>query len=112
MNGMDSDCFCNGFIKATDRQSVLRGVGAGLMLKRVMKLKQDQLWKKGDDYFRIVERERLSVKYKSMKDLIASEGTTHLVTKKEFCRLIKGAELLAVEPWKSEASESDLADTE
>jgi hypothetical protein len=63
-----------------------------------MKLQQNQLYKKGEDYIRIVELERLAVRYKTMKDPIAAEGTTHPVTKKEFCRLIKGAELLDYEP--------------
>ena len=63
-----------------------------------MKLQQGQIWKKGEDYFRIVEWARLSVKYKVMKDPIVAEGTMHKVTKKEFCRLIKGGELLTEEP--------------
>lgn len=69
-----------------------------MMLKTGMKLQQDQLWKKGDDYFRIVEWARLSVKYKLMKDPVTAEGITQTVTKKEFCNLIKGAELLTTEP--------------
>ena len=63
-----------------------------------MKLQQGQIWKKGEDHFRIVEWARLSVKYKAMTDPVDGEGTMHQVTKKEFCRLIKGAELLLVEP--------------
>lgn len=63
-----------------------------------MKLQQGQIWKKGEDYFRIVEWARLSVKYKAMTDPVAGDGAMHTVTKKEFCRLIKGAELLAEEP--------------
>ena len=59
-----------------------------------MKLFQNQLYKQGEDYIRIVELERLAVVYKQMKDPFASEGTSQMVTKKEFCRLIKGAELL------------------
>lgn len=59
-----------------------------------MKLQQGQLWKKDEDYFRIVEWARLSVKYKAMDDPLADEGTMYDVTKKEFCRLIKGAELV------------------
>lgn len=62
-----------------------------------MKLKQGQLWKKGDDYLRIVEWARLSVVYKTMKDPITGEGTTTQATKKEFCRLLKDAELLTPE---------------
>ena len=63
-----------------------------------MKLQQGQIWKQGEDYFRIVEWARLSVKYKSMKDPITAEGTMQQITKKEFCQLIKGAELLTTEP--------------
>jgi hypothetical protein len=58
-----------------------------------MKLQQGQLWKKGGHYFRIVRWERLRVEYKAMASPDASEGTLHLVSKKEFCRLIKGATL-------------------
>ena len=56
-----------------------------------MKLQQGQIWKKGDDYYRIVEWSRLSIDYKAMKDPHTGEGTRHVVSKKEFCRLIKGA---------------------
>jgi hypothetical protein len=63
-----------------------------------MKLQQNQLYKKGEEYIRICELARLAVSYKTMTDPVSGEGTTHLVTKKEFCRLIKGAELLDYEP--------------
>ena len=56
-----------------------------------MKLQQGQIWKKGDEYIRIVHLERLEVQYKMMNDLMTKEGTHHHVTKKEFCRVIKGA---------------------
>lgn len=59
-----------------------------------MKLQQGQLWKKDGEYFRIVTWERLAIEYKSMTDPESGEGTLHQVTKKEFCRLIKGAELV------------------
>lgn len=62
-----------------------------------MKLEQGQIWKKGEDYLRIVEWERLSIEYKLMKDPATKEGTLHRVTKKEFCRLLKGAELMKLE---------------
>lgn len=62
-----------------------------------MKLEQGQVWKKGEDYYRIVERERLSIEYKHILDLVTREGTLHGVTKKEFCRLIQGAELVTLE---------------
>lgn len=58
-----------------------------------MHLEQGQVWKQGNDYFRIVTWERLAIEYKAMKDLDSREGTLHQVTKKEFCRLIKGAVL-------------------
>jgi hypothetical protein len=63
----------------------------------MLKLQQGQVWKAGDEYLRIVDLQRLEVKYKSMKDLEAREGTHHHVSKKEFCRLIKNATLLSSE---------------
>jgi hypothetical protein len=57
-------------------------------------LAQNQLWKQGDRYFRIVVWERLAIRYKETDSPDAAEGTLHDVTKKEFCRLIKGAELV------------------
>ncbi|CAN5380398.1 hypothetical protein BH23VER1_BH23VER1_31900 [soil metagenome] len=61
-----------------------------------MKLQQGQLWKKGDEYYRIVHWERMSIGYKRTTSPTDAEGTRHSVTKKAFCQLIKGAEL--VEP--------------
>ena len=58
-----------------------------------MHLEQGQVWKKGSDYLRVVTWERLSIEYKTMKDPATKEGTLHQVTKKEFCRLLKGAVL-------------------
>ena len=60
-----------------------------------MKLEQGQIWKHGEDYIRIVTWARESIIYKTMKDPLSKAGTTVTATKKEFCRLIKGAELLA-----------------
>ena len=59
-----------------------------------MKLKQGQIWRTDTAFIRIVTLERLSVGYKSMKDLTTKEGTHETVTKKEFCRLIKKATLV------------------
>ena len=59
-----------------------------------MNLAQNQVWKQGEEYIRIVHLERLAVKYKAVKNLLTGEGTHHDVSKKEFCRLIKGAALL------------------
>ena len=61
---------------------------------RMPQLAQNQLWKQGDRYFRIVIWERLAIRYKETDSPEAEEGTVHDVTKKEFCKLIKGAELV------------------
>lgn len=59
-----------------------------------MKLAQNQVWKQGNEYLRIVHLERLEVQYKAVKDLLTGAGRHRHVSKKEFCRLIKGATLL------------------
>ena len=61
-----------------------------------MKLQQGQVWQQGGQYYRIVQLERLAVEYKTMRDLVTKSGKHHRVTKKEFCRLIKGATLVPV----------------
>jgi hypothetical protein len=60
----------------------------------MLKLQEGQLWRKGDRFLRITHLERLAVEYKEMADLETKEGERHVLTKKEFCRLLKGAELL------------------
>jgi hypothetical protein len=67
-----------------------------------MKLCQGQVWKKEKEYIRIVKLERLTVEYKSMPNLGNKEGTLHSTSKKDFCRLLKQARLLA--PSKNLAS--------
>jgi hypothetical protein len=59
-----------------------------------MKLCQGQIWKKDKEYIRIVRLERLEVEYKSMPNLGNKEGTKVVTSKKDFCRLLKGAHLL------------------
>jgi hypothetical protein len=59
-----------------------------------MKLRQNQVYKQGGEYLRIVHLERLEVQYKAVKNLLTGEGEHRHVSKKEFCRLIKGASLL------------------
>lgn len=49
---------------------------------------------KGEEYLLIVEWARMSIVYKTMKDLVTRDGTQHQLSKKEFCRLIKDATLL------------------
>lgn len=72
-----------------------------------MKLEQGQIWKQGDHYLRIVEWERMYIEYKIMKDPVSKEGTFHQVTKKEFCRMLKGAVLM--KPEKSVATVAELS---
>ena len=60
-----------------------------------MKLQQGQVWKCGDTYVRIVHLERLEVGYKSASDLRFTDGKHQHTSKKDFCRLLKGATLLA-----------------
>lgn len=62
-----------------------------------LKLRQAQVWKIGDEYIRIVKLERLMVSYKIAKSLKSGEGQHQQASKKEFCRLIKSATLLAPE---------------
>jgi hypothetical protein len=83
-----------------------RGDGIFRPLKlQKLQLQQGQVWKRGEEFLRIVELHRLEVKYKAMTDLQTRDGVHHHVTKKEFCRLIKGAELM---PSQSDIS-SDAA---
>lgn len=58
-----------------------------------MRLYQNQIYRKADTCFRIVHLERLSVEYKEIHDSDPDGGKHVSVTKKEFCRLIKGATL-------------------
>ena len=58
-----------------------------------MKLKQGQVWKKGNKYYRITEWARMTIRYKLSYTLHAPEEPVVEVSKKEFCRLLKGAEL-------------------
>jgi hypothetical protein len=59
-----------------------------------MKLCQGQVWKQGKEYIRIVRLERLEVEYKSLTSPTSKEGTKHVTSKKDFCRLLKQARLL------------------
>ena len=59
-----------------------------------MRLKQGQVWVKKNKFFRITEWTRMSIKYKMSFSHNGAEEETEKVSKKEFCRLIKGAELI------------------
>jgi len=60
-----------------------------------VKLQQGQIWKQGGEYVRIVRLERLEVEYKSLASLASKAGTKIVTSKKDFCRLLKGAHLLS-----------------
>ena len=74
-----------------------------------MKLEQGQIWQKGADYIRIVAWARLSIEYKVMQNPATKEGTLHKATKKEFCRLLKGAVLLKPEDLPTAEPEMELS---
>ncbi len=59
-----------------------------------LKLQQGQVWKGDGEFVRIVQLERLEVKYKVMRDLKSGEGIHHQSSKKEFCRLLKNRKLI------------------
>jgi hypothetical protein len=59
-----------------------------------LRLQQGQVWKRGEEFIRIVHLARLEVGYKVVKNLQTGEGTHHHASKKEFCRLLKSATLL------------------
>lgn len=78
--------------------------------RRHMKLEQGQIWKCGEEFLRIVTWARLSIEYKQMSDPLTKEGTLHQVSKKEFCRLLKGAELVTL-PKEEEMTEPEELET-
>jgi len=75
----------------------------------VLKLRQGQVWKHGDEFIRIVHLERLEVGYKVSKHLKSGEGEHRRTSKKDFCRLLKTATLLAPKaPGKISATPAPL----
>jgi hypothetical protein len=66
-----------------------------------LRLRQAQVWQRGDEFLRIVHLERLKVSYKFFKSLAnfkAGEGDLYHSSKKEFCRLLKSCTLLTSPP--------------
>lgn len=62
-----------------------------------LKLDQGQIWRQGETYLRITKWSRQAIDYKAFTDLVTREGPVVGVTKKEFCRLIKGGELMTAD---------------
>ena len=79
--------------------------------KSKLKLEQGKIWKQGDEFLRIVKWSRLAIEYKKMTDPAAKDGTVHDVTKKEFCRLIKGATLMTPDLLAADQAARDAAPT-
>jgi hypothetical protein len=71
-----------------------------------LKLQQGQVWQCGEQFVRIVELERLTVGYKSATNLKFTGGTHQHTSKKDFCRLLKGAVLISPKPPESLPPES------
>ena len=71
----------------------------------MLKLRQGQVWKHGDEFIRIVQLERLEVGYKTVKDLKTKEGKHERTSKKDFCRLLKSCTLLEPKPALEEKAE-------
>jgi len=65
------------------------------------------MWKKGNDYVRIVHWERLAIEYKLMEGTPNRRGKVYRVTKKEFCRMLQGAELLVNAPAEDAEDEEE-----
>jgi hypothetical protein len=63
-----------------------------------MKLRQGQVWKCGEEFVRIVQLERLEVGYKSATNSKFTDGKHQHTSKKDFCRLLKNATLVAPLP--------------
>jgi hypothetical protein len=61
----------------------------------MLKLQQGQVWKCGVVFVRIVHLKRLEVGYKSASNLQFSDGKHQITSKKDFCRMLKGATLLS-----------------
>jgi hypothetical protein len=59
-----------------------------------MRIYQDEVYRKGEKYIRIVRLDRYEVEFKTMNGDPKGEGPIAVATKKEFCRLLKGMELV------------------
>ena len=72
-----------------------------------LKLQQGQVWQCGADYVRIVQLERLEVGYKSATNPRFTDGKHEHTSKKDFCRLLKGATLISPKPVEPLPPESE-----
>lgn len=59
-----------------------------------MRIYQDELYRKGGKFVRILRLDRYEVEYKTTEGDPKGEGMVVVATKKEFCRLLKGMALV------------------
>jgi hypothetical protein len=59
-----------------------------------MRIYQDEVYRKGEKYIRILRLDRYEVEFKTTTAGPKGEGPVTVATKKEFCRLLKGMELV------------------
>jgi len=62
-----------------------------------MRLFQDQVYQRGEQFIRIVRLDRYEVEYKATSASVKSEGSHSVLAKKPFCRLLKGMSLVVPE---------------
>ena len=74
-----------------------------------LKLQQGQVWKRGNEFIRIVQLSRLEVAYKIVNNLKTGAGEHRFTSKKDFCRLLKECRLLAPKAVESLPEEEGLA---
>jgi hypothetical protein len=66
-----------------------------------MRIYQDEVYQKGTKFIRIVRLDRYEVEFKTMTGDPKGEGSLAVLSKKEFCRTLKGMTLVA--PVKKDA---------
>ena len=59
-----------------------------------MRIFQDQLYQKGEQFVRLMRVERHEVEFKTTQGDPKGDGETQILPKKDFCRLIRGMNLV------------------
>ena len=63
-----------------------------------MRLFQDQVYRKGERFLKIMRLDRYEVEFKTSDGDLKADGAVATLSKKEFCRLLKGMELVIPPP--------------
>jgi hypothetical protein len=82
-------------IIAASAEGELLAYSSSLHQFRDMKLRQGQIWQQAAEFIHIVQVDRRQVQFKIKKEPTAREGALRTLGKKEFCRLLKTAVLMA-----------------